>query len=154
MAAWVHLLGATLQTKTQGDVAVEHELAGKTVVGLYFSALWCSPCQEFTPVLTATYDKVKSAHPDFELVYVSSDQSQDQFDEAYAKLPFPALPFADRRLKAALVERFNVPWVPFVVFLNADGEVIERDGRRRVVSARSPEALWTELTTPRSSANA
>ena len=39
MAAFKGLLGPTLQGK-QGDIATKDALAGKDVVGLYFSAHW------------------------------------------------------------------------------------------------------------------
>jgi hypothetical protein len=47
-------------------------LRGSTVVGLYFSADWCTACSFFTPVLTTLYLARKAQGDDqFEVVVVS-----------------------------------------------------------------------------------
>uniref|UniRef100_A0A914H9Y4 Thioredoxin domain-containing protein n=1 Tax=Globodera rostochiensis TaxID=31243 RepID=A0A914H9Y4_GLORO len=53
-------------------------LQGCKVVALYFSAHWCPPCRNFTPLLKQFYEQVKKM-PDasFEIVFVSFDRSED-----------------------------------------------------------------------------
>ena len=52
------LLGDKLETK-QGQKPTNEVLAGKEVIGLYFSAHWCPPCRGFTPQLGKFYDQIK-----------------------------------------------------------------------------------------------
>ncbi|ETV63982.1 hypothetical protein H257_19084 [Aphanomyces astaci] len=148
---WTELFGDQLlvhSTKQSSTVPTSTVLEGKVIVGLYFSAHWCTPCREFTPVLAAMYAKVVALHPEFEIVYISSDQSPGQFDATFDSMPFPALPYVNRDIKAELVASFNVPWVPFLVFVDAVGNVIERDGRRLFVSAKSVDTVWDSLSNP------
>ena len=58
----------------EGDKAAWDALAGKPVIGIYFSASWCPPCRMFTPKLLAYREANKA---DFEVVFVSSDRDVD-----------------------------------------------------------------------------
>ena len=92
------LLGSTLETK-QGQKPTNEVLAGKDVVGLYFSAHWCPPCRGFTPQLGKFYDQIKDAK-NFEIIFVSSDRDASQFKEYYdEQAAWAALPFKDRATK-------------------------------------------------------
>ena len=44
-------------------------LDGK-IVALYFSASWCGPCQQFTPLLKTFYTAIKRLGKPFEIVFV------------------------------------------------------------------------------------
>ncbi|TYZ68063.1 hypothetical protein PybrP1_010284 [[Pythium] brassicae (nom. inval.)] len=146
MTPWTELLGETLLTK-DGEKPTAAALAGKKVVGLYFSAQWCAPCRTFTPLLSTTYEDMVEAHPDFELVFVSSDRKQAPFDEYCAEIPFPALPFARRDLEYELKHKFDVPGIPSLVFLNDEDEIITFDGCGLVAQANGDvEHIWEELT--------
>lgn len=62
----------------EGDItrANGNELEKKKFVALYYSAHWCGPCRKFTPRLVEYYNRVAAAHPEFELIFVSSDRSR------------------------------------------------------------------------------
>lgn len=47
------------------------------VIGLYFSANWCVPCQEFTSLLRQTYDELKERISPFEIIFISFDKKLD-----------------------------------------------------------------------------
>ena len=57
---FVALFGEKL-TSQSGEVDTATALAGKTAVGIYFSAHWCPPCRGFTPKLAETYKKMKAS---------------------------------------------------------------------------------------------
>ena len=101
------------------------------VVGLYFSAHWCPPCRGFTPKLAETYKKINEAGDKaFEIIFISSDKDQEQFDSYFAEMPWLALPFEQRDLKAKLSKMFKVNRIPSLVLLDAKtGAVISADGR-------------------------
>ena len=70
--------GNLVRVKNGNLVALdESDLAQKKIYGLYFSAHWCGPCRKFTPKLVEYYNKIVGEHPEFEIIFVSSDKSAD-----------------------------------------------------------------------------
>jgi nucleoredoxin len=127
--AVLDLLGPTLQTR-QGEQPTEHVLGGKTI-GLYFSAHWCPPCRGFTPQLAKAYTK-DLKKKGLEIVFVSSDKDDQEFQSYFASMPWSALPFADRARKTALSTQFKVEGIPTLVLLDAEGQLITADARASV----------------------
>ncbi|KAI3472806.1 hypothetical protein Pfo_030865 [Paulownia fortunei] len=69
------------------------------IVGIYFSANWYPPSRKFTPVLANAYEQLKNYDPGFEIVFVSSDEDHDAFDDYRALMPWLAIPFSDLESK-------------------------------------------------------
>ena len=82
------LLGKTLLTAPKKSSATKGLLQSKEFVVLYFSASWCPPCRAFTPVLKDFYEKNKNV---VEIVFLSSDQNEKEFEEYFAKMPWLAV---------------------------------------------------------------
>ncbi len=97
MAGIEALLGEHVLNKSNEKVNVKQHFAGKTV-GIYFSAHWCPPCRGFTPVLAEFYNKHHQAK-NFEIVFASSDRSEQDFAGYYAEMPWLTLDFKQRDLK-------------------------------------------------------
>lgn len=126
------LLQDELQT-AKGLVATTDALAQKKIIGLYFSAHWCPPCREFTPLFAQVYDDIKEAgHEDLEVVYISYDRNVEQFSEYFGDMPWLALPFVKRELKSEIGKKFGVRGVPMLIFVSDQGEIIEADGRELI----------------------
>eukprot|EP01124_Arcella_intermedia_P018879 TRINITY_DN25_c0_g1_i4.p1 TRINITY_DN25_c0_g1~~TRINITY_DN25_c0_g1_i4.p1 ORF type:complete len:424 (-),score=74.95 TRINITY_DN25_c0_g1_i4:42-1265(-) len=139
---FTELVGNTLQSH-QGNVDVS-TLTSKKAVLLYFSAHWCPPCRGFTPELVKYY-KSHAEKFNFEIIFVSSDKDDKQFDEYFAEMPWKALPFKDRDTKAKLSKKYKVQGIPTLVVLDAAGQLITTNGRSKVSSA--PEDFpWTPKT--------
>ncbi|XP_045171983.1 nucleoredoxin-like [Mercenaria mercenaria] len=117
--------GKLLKEGTEVD-ALE-ELKGK-IVGLYFSAHWCPPCRVFTPELVRTYEKLKADGKKFEVIFVSSDRSEDSFTSFANSMPWLALPFGDPRSQM-LKNLYEVEGIPMLVMIDEQGGVITMDGR-------------------------
>lgn len=99
------------------------DLKGKTI-GIYFSAHWCPPCKGFTPVLAETYKKLVDQGKNFEIIFVSSDQDEKQFDAYYNEMPWACVPYADRDRKKELSDHFDVEGIPTLVILDENLKVI------------------------------
>merc|ERR1711904_380120 len=113
------------------------ELRGESLLGkvfaFYFSAHWCPPCRGFTPELAQWYTKdLKSKG--LEVVFVSSDQDENQFKDYFKEMPWLALDFADRQRKTQLSGMFGVRGIPALVIVDKDGSVITTNGRGAVSS--------------------
>ncbi|RVX16003.1 putative nucleoredoxin 2 [Vitis vinifera] len=87
------------------------------VIGLYFSANWYAPCRKFTQVLAGAYEQLKSCGAGFEIVFVSSDEDSDAFDNFRACMPWLAVPFSDLETKKALNRKFDIEGIPCLVIL-------------------------------------
>jgi nucleoredoxin len=146
----IELLGSELLS-TDGAVATADALKGKTV-GLYFSAHWCGPCRGFTPKLAEIYKGLKAAGKPFEIVFVSSDKDEAAFKDYFGDQPWLALPFSDRKAKAALSKKFKVQGIPTLVILDEEGGTITADGREALLGDPAgakfpwrPPTLWEAL---------
>ena len=99
-------------------------LAGSKHYAIYYSAAWCGPCRAFTPDLVKWYKRNKSKHPDFELVFVSSDRSEEDMAK-YMKdddMPWPALAF-DKKQGSALA-KYSGRGIPCLVLIDDQGKVL------------------------------
>jgi nucleoredoxin len=92
------LAGSMLVFQDGTKVPAEEHLKDK-IVALYFSAGWCGPCQQFTPVLKAIfpfhfsfqdmniqkfYDDLKEEGiNNFEIVFLSWDENADEQEQYF-----------------------------------------------------------------------
>jgi nucleoredoxin len=101
-------------------------LAGVKYWAFYYSASWCPPCRAFTPDLVSFYRDFKPGHPDFELIFVNDDQSEDDM-LAYMRndaMPWPAVWFNDINDPALDAKRYCGEGIPCLVLVDGDGQVI------------------------------
>ena len=66
-----------LESKDGASVDPAKALGGK-VVALYYAGDFCSASKKFTPMLTSVYDEVNANGKKLEVVFVSSDGSEDE----------------------------------------------------------------------------
>jgi len=124
--AFFSLLAATVRAGYVDDI--KDSLDGPEIEGspkyiaLYFSAHWCPPCRMFTPKLVEWYNEFKEKHPDFELVFVSSDQDEDAMKEYIEgdKMPWPYTKYDDR--EEDVFRKYSSDGIPYLVLVGEDGE--------------------------------
>lgn len=139
------LFGDKILTK-DGEKDTDEALAGMDYIMVYFSAHWCPPCRGFTPKLAEMYrDTFKDKG--LEIIFVSSDKDQRSFDSYFEEMPWVALPFDQRDLKATLSKKYKVQGIPSFVILNTDGTLITTNGRDAVMKDPKGEKYpWTPPT--------
>ena len=105
------------------------------IIGLYFTASWCPPCMRFTPQLKRAYASIRQDQgKDFEVLQVPWDQDEEQYKEYLENVPWPALPFNDRRIDE-LNRVYNVAAIPRLVLVRArDGKVINSEAQDYLAS--------------------
>ena len=95
-------------------------------VAIYYSAHWCPPCRAFTPKLVEWYNGFKappvSKHENFELVFASSDKSEEAMMEYMkeASMPWPAMKFGTN--KGPEVKKYASDGIPYLVLLDESGK--------------------------------
>lgn len=114
-------------------------LEGKKLIGLYFSASWCTPCQEFSESLSTV---VRMHSDDLAVIMVSEDESEEKLLACLKDKPYYAASYDDAA-RERLVRAFHVVALPLLVILDSDGHVITKWGRPAV--AKNPTtcvAAW------------
>jgi thiol-disulfide isomerase/thioredoxin len=119
----VDRLGRTHQPKDLG-------LKSKTAIGVFFSGHWCPHSREFTPDLIDSYDHW-ARQKGFEILFCSSDQTEEEFRDYLGEMPWKAFPYEDPRIDH-LSQMYAVSGIPSLVIVGPDGRVISEHGRERV----------------------
>jgi thiol-disulfide isomerase/thioredoxin len=92
--------------------------SGCRYVGLLFSAEWCAPCHTMLDALRDFYTDINLEVRQFELVLVSADRTQQEWNKHFGSMPWASLPYGDSR-HHTLAEKYNVQGVPALVILDA-----------------------------------
>ncbi|CAB9526538.1 Probable nucleoredoxin 1 [Seminavis robusta] len=139
------LLGATLLTNAKGArTPTKTALQDKDLVALYFSAKWCPPCRQFSPILKEFY-KSCAEKSKLEIVYVSSDKSIPEFQEYYGTMPWLSLAEgvagADTaNIKNVLAKRMQIKGIPTLIVLDVKTGKFVTSGARDDVTGASGNA--------------
>lgn len=115
-----------LNGRAMRDVTSE-QLAGTQMYAVYFSASWCGPCRRFTPQLVAAYPKIKTAHPEFEVIFVSADEDEDSMRHYMIDdhMPWLGLRFREAEQNPTL-GRYRQSGIPNLVFIDGDGRILSK----------------------------
>ncbi|MFL6590698.1 MAG: thioredoxin-like domain-containing protein [Chthoniobacterales bacterium] len=116
----------------------------KKLIGLYFSAHWCAPCRQFTPNLVAFYNKNVTAHPEFEILFVSNDKTAAAM-EGYMRevqMPWPAVTY-DKIVGNGPLLKYAGSSIPCLVVVDETGKVIFDTYAGQ--NYRGPEAVLNDL---------
>ena len=121
------LVKGDLVTSKNGILSVVNDQAfeQKKLIGLYFSGNWCPSCRKFTPQLVEYYNRVMATHPEFEIVFVSSDRSAPAMEKYMrdSNMPWPAVKFEKVAEKAELM-KYAGGGIPCLVLVDATGKVL------------------------------
>ncbi|KAG7360882.1 thioredoxin-like protein [Nitzschia inconspicua] len=128
-------LGKTLMVDVKSPPKPTAELLkGKKLVGFYFTSAWNGMGKEFTTKLAEFY-KTCLSKDDMEIVYVSSDDTRNEFLETFAGMPWLAIDGDEdgTRIKHNLATHLKVFRLPSLVILNVDtGHFVTDNGRQQV----------------------
>ncbi|XP_039418859.1 nucleoredoxin isoform X1 [Corvus cornix cornix] len=144
--ALTDVLGEVLVAADGEEVAVSALAArGVSLVGLYFGCSLGGPCAQLGASLAAFYGRFRgeaaaAGGQRLEIVFVSAEQEQQQWQEAVRAMPWLALPFADKHRKLKLWNKYRVSNIPSLIFIDAaTGKVVCRNGL--LVIRDDPEGL-------------
>ncbi|KIH53235.1 hypothetical protein ANCDUO_16643 [Ancylostoma duodenale] len=106
--AAVEVLKGNVIKRVSGTVDTSDFSAIKTTVrGLLFGAQWCPPCRQWVKQLTPVYEQMKKNGISLEIVFCSSDRSQEAFDHFVEQMPWPAFSY-DPAKTLALTRVYNI----------------------------------------------
>ncbi|XP_043714794.1 probable nucleoredoxin 3 [Telopea speciosissima] len=126
-----------------GRKVLVSELVGKTI-GLYFGAHWCPPCRAFTIQLKEAYNELKiSQNRTFEIIFISTDRDQEEFNLHITSMPWLAIPYNDKT-QQDLCRIFDIKGIPALVLLGPDGKTLSTNGRALISSYGAKAFPFTE----------
>mmetsp|Transcript_4173 Transcript_4173/g.4874 ORF Transcript_4173/g.4874 Transcript_4173/m.4874 type:complete len:234 (+) Transcript_4173:97-798(+) len=107
---------------------------------LYFSAQWCPPCRQFTPLLRNFYETLRDNNKNVEIVFVSSDNSEDAmmsyFEGEHGD--YLAVKYGDPA-QSELGKELNVKGIPSLFVVDKSGKpVVDATICRRAVMSGKP----------------
>jgi nucleoredoxin len=118
---------------SQSSLLTESVLKGQPVIGLHFSADWCTPCQAFTPLRKHLYS-CKRAHCTetnrnilpFAVVLVSRCRDSWASEHYFSTMPWLAMLHAKAAgaQGLALRDKFAITTIPVLVLLHGEGAVL------------------------------
>ena len=138
------LFGTQPLLSKEGEVKPEAVFSEPKLYGIYFSMHNCPPCLEFTPVFAELYNETNENGKVLEVVFISGDKTQEEFDKYYAEMPWLALPKGDAR-QGAIAKKFAVKGVPRLVILKPDGTVLEQNAVQKITQ-EGPAAIEEYLS--------
>jgi hypothetical protein len=129
----------TIYRLLRGELVYWHEgalnpfddevLESKKLYLFFFSAFGSAQGRKFTLQLIDYYNRVAPTHPEFEVIFFSTDRSQFAM-ETYinqANMPWPAVAYDKLASKGEIIRNL-VRSVPCLVLINATGDVLSRSG--------------------------
>ena len=103
------LAGQLVRLDLEAGALVDHALDPESTVDhflLFYSAGWSPACSKFTPALARFYEEQKAAGSNFEVIFVSVDDSEAEMvaHMVDTKMPWPAVRFGSVEVGARKVE--------------------------------------------------
>jgi thiol-disulfide isomerase/thioredoxin len=99
-------------------------LDGKKIIAVYYSAHRCPPCRMFTPEFVKFYNENKEAHPEFEVIFMSSDNSPEGQEEYMATYPMPWLAVKYTKIERSPLMKYAGKSIPYMVVLDENGAIL------------------------------
>lgn len=95
-------------------------------------ALYFSTNVDLTEELVEVYHKLKAKGENFEIVMISLDDDEEEFNEEFGAMPWLSLPFQDKACKK-LTNYFEFSSLPRLVIIGHDGRTLNNDATELVI---------------------
>jgi fermentation-respiration switch protein FrsA (DUF1100 family) len=131
-ASLPELFGDQLYRADGSQVSVQ-VLDGVPVIGVYFASPGCPACGGFTPLLVDAYTQLQADGRPFGVVLVSGGISEATLFEYMTEAGMPWLAVSSQSDRVnALLQRWNVRWVPTLIVIDGAGNILSLAGREDV----------------------
>jgi len=106
------------------------QLASADYVLFYYGANWCGPCHQLVPQVIATTNQLKSAHPNFAVIFISRDRSETEMLRymTSTKMPWPAVRFEALDRISDIISAGGRS-IPALVLVDRDGRILTSSSR-------------------------
>lgn len=102
-------------------------------IGLQFSSYWCPPCKMLHRKLANVYKEINLKGKIFEIIYLSSDKNEDDYNEFLKHMPWLAVPY-NEDFQEELYNKYKISGVPAQVILDRKGKLLSVNAREGIVN--------------------
>lgn len=127
--------------KLDPEKAIDHFL-------FYYSAKWSPSCRKFTSQLKKFYENAKTESTNFEIIFVSRDDSEKEMSDYMIKekMPWPAIRF-DQLDKLGFIKVAGGRGVPCISVLNSRGLILAHSyhNKKNYIGTKEPLEEFAKL---------
>ncbi|MDD7986457.1 thioredoxin-like domain-containing protein [Lentisphaera marina] len=116
---------SSIVDKTGASVA-KHGLENRGYILVYYSASWCPPCRQFTPILNKYYLENRKKQ-NFDVLLVCADRSEQAMLSYMKKMSFNAIDFD--KIRSSGLGQYSGRGIPNLTVFDNSGNVV-LDGRK------------------------
>ena len=110
--------------KNKNNILITQKNIKKKILGLYFSASWCPPCQEFTSQLIKIYLQNQKKY-NFEIVLIPfRETNKINFERYFQKMPWLSISPENHTKITNLINKYKCTRIPTLIFINNQGKII------------------------------
>ncbi|UJR24524.1 hypothetical protein I4U23_005899 [Adineta vaga] len=132
MTSLAKFFDKNVYNKLNREVNFNHSKYRGKIIGLYFSAHWCPPCRTFTPKLIEFY-KTYGKEKNLEIIYISSDFDEQQYEEYYREMPWLRFDFKQQKKREKLQKVFQINGIPQLILFDGDtGNILCRNAMEQI----------------------
>lgn len=108
------------------------EIQKAHIIFVFFTGLWCNPCQEFAEELVKFYQKVNESMKTLEVIHISLDRSEEDFKKDIADKPWLFIPYNEPIIKD-IATKYDVKHIPRVLLINKEYAVVSDSVRKDIL---------------------
>jgi nucleoredoxin len=126
------LLGRRVVDNRGNKHKVRHLAEDNGIILLYFGAKFCPPCRELHQALDSKYRQWIERGYNINVVFISSDSHEHEFNEYFGKQAWLAVPYKYSKRRQRLQRCFGASsGIPRLIAIRAsDGAVIDSNARQ------------------------
>lgn len=125
------IIGTKIVDNRGEEIKNVEEIFQAKLIGLLFSASWCSPCRIFERELIDLYNEANQGEKVISVILISFDKTEEAYKKWIQNKPWTFVPFNDEKNKE-LCETFQVMNIPQFVILDAKGRLVSDCGRKEL----------------------
>ena len=97
------------------------EVKNCEIVLVYFSGIWSMPCKNAAPHVLKLYRKLNKYSKVIEIVFISCDRNEEQFNENVLDMPWCYIPFREQGTREIITRHYEVSGIPMMILINKWG---------------------------------
>ena len=120
-------IGESLMTANGDTVSTQSVIDKNKLILLYFNTLVNEGALDYQKQLTEFYKDCKAKSKSLEIIFVSGDQSQENFDNHFKTMEWYAIPFKSENIRK-VAQSVGVDILPSISILNSNGDLVAKTG--------------------------